>query len=79
MQFTTALIALYASFVFAAPAALEKRASIGVYLCNDIEFKGYCVHIKSQPNVCVPLDTDLNDKISSIGPDENSGLCYFYV
>jgi hypothetical protein len=78
---TTTLIALFATSALAAPASditLTKRATQGVYLCNDRNFQGYCVHINSAPSACVPLASDLNDKISSAGPDKGS-FCYFFV
>ncbi|KAI7787706.1 hypothetical protein LA080_015075 [Diaporthe eres] len=56
---------------------LSKRANHGVYLCVDAYFKGYCVHITSPADVCVPLASDLNDKVSSVGPD-TGGYCRFY-
>ncbi|KAK7182808.1 hypothetical protein PSPO01_11147 [Paraphaeosphaeria sporulosa] len=57
---------------------MEKRANTAVYLCNDRNFSGYCVHITSPSGTCVPLASDLNDKVSSAGPDQGS-LCYFFV
>jgi hypothetical protein len=31
---------------------LDKRSIHGVYLCNDRNFKGYCVHITAPAGVC---------------------------
>jgi hypothetical protein len=88
MKFTTtALVALSARVAFsatialaarAADVALDKRATQGAYLCTDRDFKGHCVDIKSEASACVPLGADLNDKVSSVGPDKGS-LCYFFV
>jgi hypothetical protein len=101
MKLTTALVALSATAVLAAPATdmtINKRATTGVYvislihlharniltlsicsyLCNDRNWQGYCVHINSAPSVCVPLAGDLNDLVSSAGPDKGS-FCYFFV
>ena len=79
MKLAAVVIALASSAVLAAPTPeIEKRATTGVYLCNDRDFKGYCVHINSPSGTCVPLASDLNDKVSSAGPDQGS-FCYFYV
>jgi hypothetical protein len=81
MKLSSTLIALSATAVLAAPAAdltVEKRATTGVYLCNDRDWQGYCVHIPSAPSECVPLAGDLNDLVSSAGPDQGS-FCYFFV
>ncbi|PVH77099.1 hypothetical protein DL98DRAFT_573988 [Cadophora sp. DSE1049] len=60
-------------------SGLESRdRSVGVYLCNDADFKGYCVHIVQPINSCIRLGDDLNDKVSSVGPDQNAGSCRFY-
>jgi hypothetical protein len=61
---------------FAAP--VDTTGTTSVYLCNDRDFTGYCVDIESPPGVCVPLGDDLNDQVSSVGPDQGS-FCYFYV
>ncbi|KAJ4422066.1 hypothetical protein N0V82_003257 [Gnomoniopsis sp. IMI 355080] len=58
---------------------LDKRATIGVYLCVDANWQGYCVHITSPTYTCVPLAGDLNDKVSSVGPDSSAGDCRFYL
>ncbi|KAK3936355.1 hypothetical protein QBC46DRAFT_419446 [Diplogelasinospora grovesii] len=58
-------------------ASLSKRATIGVFLCTDANFQGHCVHIVSPTNVCVPLGSDLNDQVSSVGPDQDAGDCRF--
>jgi hypothetical protein len=81
MKLTTALVALSATAALAAPATditLTKRATQGAYLCTDRNFKGHCVDIKSEASACVPLASDLNDKVSSVGPDKGS-FCYFFV
>lgn len=31
---------------------LQKRVDLGVYLCNDANWSGYCVHIVAPDNVC---------------------------
>ena len=31
---------------------LRKRANAGVYVCTDINWRGYCVHIDSLSGVC---------------------------
>jgi hypothetical protein len=81
MKLSTTLLTLSATAVLAAPATditLDKRATMGVYLCNDRNWQGYCVHIPSAPSECVPLAGDLNDLVSSAGPDQGS-FCYFFV
>ncbi|KAH7377721.1 hypothetical protein BKA66DRAFT_422165 [Pyrenochaeta sp. MPI-SDFR-AT-0127] len=57
---------------------VNKRATTWVYLCNDRNFTGYCAHIPSAPSECVPLAGDLNNLVSSAGPDQGS-FCYFFV
>ncbi|KAI1125400.1 hypothetical protein F5Y10DRAFT_9639 [Nemania abortiva] len=57
--------------------SVEKRADAGVYLCTDSYFNGLCVHIVSPQYQCVSLSGDLNDKVSSVGPDAPS-YCLFY-
>ncbi|KAK7753790.1 hypothetical protein SLS62_004155 [Diatrype stigma] len=57
---------------------LQKRATLGVYLCTDANWSGYCVHITAPDNVCVPLAADLNDLVSSVGPDSGA-YCRFYL
>ncbi|KAF1941876.1 hypothetical protein EJ02DRAFT_454713 [Clathrospora elynae] len=79
MKLSATVATLCATLTLAAPATdLETRASTRVYLCNDRGFTGYCVPISSPSGTCVPLGTDLNDKISSVGPDPGS-FCYFFV
>jgi hypothetical protein len=81
MKLSTAIAVLSATATLAAPASdvtLDKRATTGVYLCNDRDWQGYCVHINSPPSECVPLAGDLNDLVSSAGPDQGS-FCYFFV
>ncbi|KAI0111247.1 hypothetical protein GGR51DRAFT_509457, partial [Nemania sp. FL0031] len=57
--------------------SIEKRANAGVYLCTDSYFNGYCVHIVQPLWQCINLSGDLNDKVSSVGPDAPS-YCLFY-
>lgn len=81
MKFSATLAALTATVALAAPATdinLDKRATTWVYICNDRDFTGYCVHIPSAPSECVPLAADLNDLVSAVGPDPGS-FCYFFV
>jgi hypothetical protein len=81
MKLSTAIAVLSATVTLAVPASdvtLDKRATTGVYLCNDRDWQGYCVHINSPPSECVPLAGDLNDLVSSAGPDQGS-FCYFFV
>ncbi|KAH7392395.1 hypothetical protein DE146DRAFT_758117 [Phaeosphaeria sp. MPI-PUGE-AT-0046c] len=81
MKLTTSILLSCATAAIAAPAldvAVTKRATTGVYLCNDRDWQGYCVHILSAPSDCVPLAADLNDLVSSAGPDQGS-FCYFFV
>ncbi|MCJ1344316.1 hypothetical protein MMC31_002519 [Peltigera leucophlebia] len=60
----------------AVESGLAKRANDGVYLCTDRNFGGYCVHIVAPYYQCVGLGNDLNDLVSSLGPD--SGYCFFF-
>ncbi|KAF2821706.1 hypothetical protein CC86DRAFT_99600 [Ophiobolus disseminans] len=81
MKFTTPLLALSATTALAAPVTHTTRdelAITGAYLCNDRDWTGYCVHIFSPQGECVPLAGDLNDLVSSAGPDQGS-FCYFFV
>jgi hypothetical protein len=79
MKLSIVLSALTAGVALAAPVSdVEKRATTGVYLCNDRGFTGYCQHITAPSGTCVPLASDLNDKVSSAGPDVGS-FCYFFV
>ncbi|MCJ1259339.1 hypothetical protein MMC24_007176 [Lignoscripta atroalba] len=57
-------------------SGLVKRADNGVFLCTDRNFSGYCVHIVAPLYKCVPLGGDLNDLVSSVGPDY--GYCFFF-
>ncbi|KAI0456707.1 hypothetical protein F5B21DRAFT_502004 [Xylaria acuta] len=61
----------------AANGSMKKRADAGVYLCNDSYFNGYCVHIIQPQFQCVSLSGDLNNKVSSLGPD-SPYYCLFY-
>ncbi|KAF9731730.1 hypothetical protein PMIN01_10747 [Paraphaeosphaeria minitans] len=79
MKTSIILPLLASSIALAAPVSeIEKRANTAVYLCNDRNFSGYCVHIPSPSGTCVPLASDLNDLVSSVGPDQGS-FCYFFV
>ena len=79
MKLSIVLSTVAAGIALAAPVSdIEKRADTAVYLCNDRGFKGYCVHIVSPSGTCVPLASDLNDKVSAAGPDPGS-FCYFFV
>ena len=57
---------------------LQKRANYGVYLCTDANWGGHCVHIIAPENTCVPLAADLNDKVSSVGPDAGAYCRFFF-
>ncbi|KAJ7923606.1 hypothetical protein B0H13DRAFT_1979686 [Mycena leptocephala] len=49
---------------------INKRALGTVYLCNAIFYSGYCVTIPGAFNgECVNLAADLDDQVSSFGPD----------
>ncbi|KAI0867528.1 hypothetical protein GGS24DRAFT_515320 [Hypoxylon argillaceum] len=61
----------------ASSGSVEKRANAGVYLCTDSYFNGYCVHIVQPQFQCINLSGDLNDKVSSVGPD-SPYYCLFY-
>ncbi|TFK71705.1 hypothetical protein BDN72DRAFT_895410 [Pluteus cervinus] len=41
----------------------------GVYFCTDINWKGSCAYTLLPLNQCVTIETFLQDKISSVGPD----------
>ncbi|CZT10715.1 uncharacterized protein RAG0_15115 [Rhynchosporium agropyri] len=73
------IVAAFTSMVaISSAAAVEKRADVSVYLCNDRNFTGYCKVIKSPSSVCVPLASDFDNLVSSVGPDPGV-LCYFFV
>ncbi|KAJ1322819.1 hypothetical protein MN608_11665 [Microdochium nivale] len=57
-------------------AGLAKRANHGVYFCTNRNWTGYCVYITAPAGVCVPLASDLNDLVSSLGPDAGA-YCRF--
>ncbi|KAJ6538096.1 hypothetical protein B0H19DRAFT_1270461 [Mycena capillaripes] len=57
---------------------LTKRDAGNVYLCTAANFEQYCVYITDAgPGECVNLAGDLNDLVSSFGPDPNQ-YCYVY-
>jgi hypothetical protein len=59
--------------------ALQKRDAGNVYLCTDANWQGYCVYITDAGSgECVNLASDLNDLVSSFGPDPNQG-CYMFA
>ncbi|KAJ7463573.1 hypothetical protein FB451DRAFT_1180062 [Mycena latifolia] len=52
--------------------ALQKRDAGNVYLCTAANWEQYCVYITDAgPGECVNLAGDLNDLVSSFGPDPN--------
>ncbi|KAF7356200.1 hypothetical protein MVEN_00951400 [Mycena venus] len=58
---------------------LQKRDAGNVYLCTDANWQGYCVYITDAgPDECVDLAGDLDDLVSSVGPDPNQ-ICTFYI
>jgi hypothetical protein len=74
-----ATLLFLASTALALPTSpLTARAAPSVYLCNDRDFTGYCKSISAPSGTCVPLASDFNDKLSSVGPDKGF-LCYFFV
>ncbi|KAJ7839948.1 hypothetical protein B0H14DRAFT_2587696 [Mycena olivaceomarginata] len=57
---------------------LQKRDAGNVYLCTAANWKQYCVYITNAgPNECVNLVSDLNDLVSSFGPDPNQSCTMF--
>ncbi|EHL03025.1 hypothetical protein GLAREA_03922 [Glarea lozoyensis ATCC 20868] len=62
------------------PLALHQRqaSNAGVELCTDAGFTGRCVHIVQPIGQCIALSSDLNDLVSSVGPDQNAGDCRFF-
>jgi len=71
------MIALLTAVTSAVPVPEADAATVGVYLCTGYSYTGHCVDIKSPSGTCVPLASDLNNQVSSLGPD-GSALCYFY-
>ncbi|KAJ7824250.1 hypothetical protein B0H14DRAFT_2597379 [Mycena olivaceomarginata] len=58
--------------------ALQKRDAGNVYLCTAANWEQYCVYITDAgPGECVNLAGDLNDLVSSFGPDPFQ-QCYLY-
>ncbi|RYC58910.1 hypothetical protein CHU98_g7298 [Xylaria longipes] len=90
MQFskTLSIFATLWTAVLASPIAegdatvsnvtIEKRADAGVFLCVDAGFTGRCVHIIQPTGECVNLSSDLNDLVTSVGPDADAGDCRFF-
>ncbi|KAJ7325882.1 hypothetical protein DFH08DRAFT_816957 [Mycena albidolilacea] len=57
---------------------LQKRDAGNVSLCTAANWKQYCVYITNAgPNDCVNLASDLNDLVSSFGPDPNQSCTMF--
>ncbi|KAJ7460242.1 hypothetical protein FB451DRAFT_1181914 [Mycena latifolia] len=57
---------------------LQKRDAGNVYMCTAANWQQYCVYITdASPGECVNLAADLNDLVSSFGPDPNQE-CYMY-
>ncbi|KAJ6541195.1 hypothetical protein DFH09DRAFT_1174736 [Mycena vulgaris] len=49
----------------------EKRAQGTVFLCNAAFFSGYCVAITGEfDGGCIDLAADLDNQVSSFGPDQ---------
>ncbi|KAF7334938.1 hypothetical protein MVEN_02243500 [Mycena venus] len=58
--------------------ALRKRDAGNVFLCVAANWQSYCVYITDAgPNECVNLASDLNDQVSSFGPDPNQSCTMF--
>ncbi|KAJ7631293.1 hypothetical protein DFH06DRAFT_701513 [Mycena polygramma] len=56
----------------------KKRDAGNVYMCTAANWQLYCVYITDAgPGECVNLGPDLNDQVSSIGPDPNQD-CYLW-
>lgn len=55
---------------------LMQRPNTGVN-ANFPADGSHCVYITSAPGVCVPLGLDLEDKVSSVGPDQGA-YCRFF-
>ncbi|KAJ7314432.1 hypothetical protein DFH08DRAFT_1041590 [Mycena albidolilacea] len=57
---------------------LQKRDAGNVYLCTAANWQLYCVYITDAgPGECVELAGDLDNQVSSVGPDPNQ-TCAFY-
>ncbi|EPS40740.1 hypothetical protein H072_5391 [Dactylellina haptotyla CBS 200.50] len=92
MKFTLAPIALFSSLflskALALPAGepakhLEKRASLNIVVCTDINSGGTCLPLDitdAQRNQCINFAASWNDKISSLAIGTTSGWsgCQFY-
>ncbi|KAF2204302.1 hypothetical protein GQ43DRAFT_438031 [Delitschia confertaspora ATCC 74209] len=61
MKLTALFLALSSGIVLAAPVSdIQKREDeVGVYLCNDRGYSGYCQHIITSSGDCIPLEWDL--------------------
>ncbi|KAJ6625213.1 hypothetical protein B0H10DRAFT_2212216 [Mycena sp. CBHHK59/15] len=61
------------------PATHISNGVFSSYLCTDANWGGYCVYITDAgPGECVNLASDLNDLVSSFGPDANQA-CYIFA
>ncbi|KAJ6582100.1 hypothetical protein B0H19DRAFT_1370243 [Mycena capillaripes] len=57
---------------------LQKRDAGNVYFCTAANWQLYCVYITDAgPDECVNLGPDLNDQVSSVGPDPNQYCTLF--
>ncbi|KAF7356187.1 hypothetical protein MVEN_00950000 [Mycena venus] len=58
---------------------LEKRDAGNVFMCTAANWGEYCVYITDAGSgECVNLAADLNDQVSSFGPDPNQS-CYVFA
>ena len=49
-----------------------------IFVCTDYNWGGLCDHFAFQNGVCANFPADLNDQISSVGPDAG-WTCNLYV
>jgi len=67
------------ALAFAMPQSLEKRQTVGVYFCQDDNWQGICQHQTGPIGQCIEVSSSLQNQISCIGPDKNSGQCSFFI
>ncbi|KAH8805250.1 hypothetical protein F5884DRAFT_754822 [Xylogone sp. PMI_703] len=59
--------------------SVEKRTVGGVFFCSDAGFQGDCGYAVQPLNTCIPITAPWDTDLSSIGPDEGTGVIIWPV